>query len=65
MTTNLFTISNVKKLRTGGSFRILLRFFQTYWGIGVLNLAIFNSFHKRVEFDMIFEGLRNFAGEGL
>ena len=27
MTTNLFVIANVKQLRTGGSFRILLPFF--------------------------------------
>ena len=41
MTTNLFVIVNVKKLRTGGSFRILLPFFRTSWGVGILNLAIF------------------------
>ena len=28
MTTNLFVIANVKQLRTGGSFRIFLPFFQ-------------------------------------
>ena len=28
MTTNLFVIANVKQLRTGGSFRILLHFFE-------------------------------------
>ena len=44
-TTNLFFIANVKKLRTGGSFRILLPFFWTSWGVGVLNSAVFNSFH--------------------
>jgi len=33
-------------------------------GVGVLNSAIFNSFHNRVEFGTIFEGLRNFGGEG-
>jgi len=60
MTTNLFVIANVKQLRTGGSFRILLPFFRTYWGVGVLNSAIFNSFHNRVEFGTILEGLRNF-----
>jgi len=27
MTTNLFVIVNVKEMRTGGSFRILLPFF--------------------------------------
>jgi len=41
MTTNLFVIVNVKQLRTGGSFRISLPFFRTFWGVGVLNSAIF------------------------
>ena len=41
MTTKLFVIFNVKQLRTGGSFRILLPFFRTFWGAGVLNSAIF------------------------
>jgi len=62
MTTNLFVIANVKQLRTGGSFRILLPFFRIYWGAGVLNLAIFNIFHNWVEFGTILEGLRNFGG---
>jgi len=39
MIPNLFAIANVKQLRTGGSFRILLPFFRTSWGVGVLNLA--------------------------
>jgi len=64
MTTNLFVTANVKQLRTEGSFRILLPYFQTSWGVGILNSAIFNSFHNRVEFGTIFEGLRNF-GRGL
>jgi len=63
MTTNLFVIANVKQLRTGGSFRILLPFFQTSWGVGILNSVLFNTFHNRVEFGMILEGLWNF-GEG-
>jgi hypothetical protein len=62
MTTNLFVIANVKQLRTGGSFRILLPFFRTSWCFGVLNSAIFNSFHNRVEFGTILEDLRNFGG---
>ena len=62
MTTSLFVIGNVKQLRTGGSFRILLHFFRTPLGVGVLNSAIFNSFHSRVEFGTILEGLRNFGG---
>jgi len=62
VTTNLFVIANVKQLRTGGSFRILLPFFRTSWGVDVLNSAIFNSFHNRVEFGTILEGLRNFGG---
>jgi len=65
MTTNLFVIANVKQLRTGGSFRILLPIFRTSWGVGVLNSAIFNSFHNRVEFGTILEGLRNFRGGGV
>jgi len=60
MTTNLFVIVNVKQLRTDGSLRILLPFSRTSWGVGVLNAAIFNSFHSRVEFGTILEGLRNF-----
>jgi len=32
MTTNLFVIANVKQLRTGGSFRILL-LFSEYPGV--------------------------------
>jgi len=64
MTTNLFVIANVKQLRTGGSFRTLLPFFQTCWGVGVLNSTIFNSFHNRVEFGRILEGFRN-LGRGV
>jgi len=60
MTTNLFVIANVKQLQTGGSFRILLPFFQTSWGVGVLNWTIFNSFHNWVEFGAILEDLWNF-----
>jgi len=64
MTTNLFVIANVKQLRTGGSFRILLPFFPEHLGVGVLNSEIFNSFHNRAEFGMILEGLRNFGKGG-
>ena len=62
MTTNLFVIANVKQLRTGGSVRILLHFFRTFWCVGVLNSAIFISFHNRVEVGTILEGLRTFGG---
>ena len=62
MTTHLSVIANVKQLRTGGSFRMLLPFFRASWGVGVLNSAIFNSFHNRVEIRKIFEGLLNFGG---
>jgi len=62
MTTNLFVISNVKEVRTGGSFRILLPFFRTSLGAGARSSAIFNSFHNRVEFGTTLEGLRNFVG---
>ena len=63
MTTDLFVLANVKQLRTGGSFRILLPFFPTSWGVGVLNSVIF-KFSNRVEFGTILEGLRNFGGGG-
>jgi len=57
-------IANVKQLRTGGSFRILLPFIRTSWSVGVLNSVIFNSFHNRVDFGTILESLRNFGGGG-
>ena len=62
MISNLFVIASVKQMRTGGSFGILLPFLQTSWGAGVLNSTIFNSFHNRIKFGMILEGLRNFGG---
>jgi len=65
MTTNLFVIANAKQLRTGGSFRILLPFFRISWCTGVLNSVFFNSFHSRVEFGTILEGLRNFGRGGV
>jgi len=65
MTSNLFVIANVQQLRTSGSFRILLPFFRTSWGVGFLNSAIFNRFHNRVEFGTILEGLQNFGGGGV
>jgi len=65
MTINLFIIVNVKQLGTGGSFRILLPFFRKSCGVGVQNSTIFNSFHNRVEFGTILEGLRSFGGVGL
>jgi len=40
----------------------LLPFYRISWGVGVLNSAIFNSFHNRVEFGTILESLRNFGG---
>ena len=49
-----------------GSFRILLPFFfRTSWGVGVLNSAIFNSLHNRVEFGTIFGGPSEFFWGGL
>ena len=35
------------------------------WGVGILNSAIFNSLHNRVEFGTILEGLRNIGGGGV
>ena len=60
MTTNLNVIANVKQLRTESIFRILLPFFRTSWGVGVLNSTIF-KFSNRVEFGTIYAGLRNFG----
>jgi hypothetical protein len=65
MTTNLFVIVNVKQLQTGGSFRILLPFFRKSWGVGLLNSAIFNIFHNRVEFWHDFGGASEFRGGSL
>ena len=65
MTTYLFVIANVKRLRPDGSFRIVLPFLLTSWSVGNLNSAISNSFHNRVEFGTILEGLRNFGGRGV
>jgi len=62
MTTNLFVIANVKQLRTQEILEFHCFFLQTYLGVGVLNSAIFNSFHNRVEFGTILECLRNFGG---
>ena len=64
MTDNLFVIANVKQLRTDASFRILVPLFRTSWRVGVLNSAIFDGFHNRVEFGMILEVLRNFREGG-
>ena len=65
MTTNLFVIVNVKQLRTQVVLEFYCLFSRTSWGVGVLNSAIFNSFHNRVEFGTILEGLRNFGVGGL
>ena len=63
MTTNLFVIANVKQLQTDGSFRILLPFSRTSWGVGVLNSAVFNSFQIGLSLARFSEGLLNFRGE--
>jgi len=63
MTTNLFVITNVKQLRTQVVLEFTPFFFWTFWGVGVLNSAIINSFHNRVEFGTIWGDLRN-LGEG-
>ena len=62
MTTNLFVIANVKQLRNGVSFRILLPFFGTSWGVGLLNSSIFYIFHNRFWQD--FGGPVEFRGGG-
>ena len=62
MKTNLFVIANVEQLRTYVVLEFYCIFSDTFWCVGVLNSAIFNSFHNRVEFGKILEGLRNFGG---
>ena len=64
MTTNLFVIANVKQLRTYVVLEFYCFFPRTSWSIGVLNSAIINSFHNRVEFGTILVGLRTFRGGG-
>ena len=54
MTNNLFAIANVKQLRTYVVLEFYCLFFRTAWCVGVLNSAIFLSFHSRVEFGTIF-----------
>ena len=44
---------------------VLAFFSLTSRRVGVLNSAIFNSFHNRVEFGTILEGLRNLGGRGV
>jgi len=60
---HIFHVSGLRvKCTLERCFRILLPFFRTSWSVSVLNSAIFNSFHNRVEFVTILEGLRNFGG---
>ena len=63
MTTNSFVIANVKQLRIHIGLEFYC-FFRKSLGVGFLNSSIFNSFHSRVEFGTILEGLRNFGGGG-
>jgi len=65
MTTNLFVIANVKQLRTGGSFSILLPFFRKSWGVGVLNSAIFNSFQIGLSLARFWRAFEIPGGRGL
>ena len=65
MTTSFFLIANVKQLRTGVSFRMLLSFFPNILGCWCLKFSNFNSFHNRVEFGTILKDLRNFGGRGV
>jgi len=62
MTTNLFAIANVKQLLTYVLLEFYFLSFRTSWCVGVLNSAIFLSFHNRVEFGCIFEGPLEFHG---
>jgi len=65
MTNNLFVIANVKQLRTGSSFRILRPFSPNISEFWRPKFSNFYSFHNRVEFGTILEGLRNFGGGGV
>ena len=56
MTTNLFVNANVKQLRIWVVLEFYCLFSRTSCGVSVLNSAIFNSFHSRVEFGTILEG---------
>jgi len=64
MTTNLFVIANVNNCEPAVVFAFYC-LSRNSRGVGVLNSAIFNSFHNRVEFGTILEGLRNFGGGGI
>jgi hypothetical protein len=64
MTTNLFVIANVKSCEPAVVLEFYCLFFRTYWAVGFLNSAIFNSFHNRVAFGTILEGLPSFGGGG-
>jgi len=64
MTTSLFVIADVKQLRTGGGFRILLPYFPNILGCWRPKFRIFfNSFHNRVEFGTILAAF-GISGEG-
>ena len=49
MTTNLSVIANVKQLGTYVILEFYCLFSKHLGGVGVLNSAIFNSFHNRVD----------------
>jgi len=59
MTTSSFVVANVKQLRAGGGFRILLPFFPNTMQCWRPNPAFLTVF----TIGLILEGLRNF-GEG-
>ena len=61
MTTNLFVIANVKQLRTGGSFRILLPFFPNILGVLASQIQQFLTvFTIGLSLARFWGGLRNF-----
>ena len=66
MTTNLFTIANVKQLRTYLVLEFYCLSFQTSWCVGVLNSAIFLTvFTIGLSLARFFEGPSEFWGGGL
>ena len=64
MTTNLFVIANVKQLRTLVVFIILLPFFRTSWGVGVLNSATLTVFTVGLSLARFWRAFRISGGGG-
>ena len=64
MTTNLFVIAGLNNCEPAVVLEFYCLFSEHLGGVGVLNSAIFDSVHNKVEFGTILEGLRNLGGGG-